>query len=154
MKNYETNIFDVLSALDRKDLKFFDILDEKQLKDISPYMLMKWLSGTNDLAQIYILNETINNYAFSLQKHKELLIDILSICTSGKTKRYKWNKTKKSEKFESTLSVIKDYFGYSSKEAKDALNLLDDKAILAYSEMLGRQEEDLVKIKKELKQRS
>lgn len=154
MKNYETNIFDVLSALDRKDLKFFDSLDEKQLKDISPYMLMKWLSGTNDLAQIYILNETINNYAFSLQKHKELLIDILSICTSDKTKRYKWNKTKKSEKFESTLSVIKDYFGYSSKEAKDALNLLDDKAILAYSEMLGRQEEDLVKIKKELKQRS
>lgn len=151
MPNYSIDIFKILNSLDSKNLEFFNNLEEKELKDIQPYVLMKWLSGTNDELQIYLLNETINPYAFTLQKHKMLLIKLLTISTNGKNKRYKWIKQKSKEKYTNSISVIKEYFQYSTKEALEAFRILKKTDILEYAQQLGRQDEDLKKIKKELK---
>lgn len=153
MSKYSTDIFAVLAALDKKDLSYFESLNEKEMKDLSPFVLMRWLYGTNDAAQVYLLNEVVNTKVFALQKNKELLMGLLSVCTNGKPKRYKWSKGKGSTKYINCVSVIKEYFKYNLKEAKDAFNILKDADILSYAEQLGKQDDDLAKIRKELKQR-
>lgn len=151
MSKYSTDIFSVLSAIDKKDFSFFEKLSEKEMKDISPFILMRWLSGTVEPAQIYLLNELVNSHVFSLQKHKELMIRLLMLCTDGKVKRYKWSKLKNTSNSPNCIGVIKEYFKYNNKEAKDALQLLSKQDILSYAEQLGRQDDELTKIRKELK---
>lgn len=150
---YANDIFAVLSAIDKKNISYFDSLTEKELKDISPYVLMKWLAGTSDPYQVYVLNEIINTRVFNLQKHKELLIALLTVCTDGKSKRYKWMKSKTVSNYGNCISVIKDYFNYNTKDAKEAFNILTEQDILLYADHLGRQDDELTKIRKELKQR-
>lgn len=151
MANYSIDIFKILNAIDKKNLKFFDSLDEKEYKDLQPYVLMKWLSGIDNASQIYLINEIINPYVFKLQKHKELLIKLLTVVTNGKINRYKWLKQKSSSKYANSISVIKEYFNYNTMEAKEAFKILSTEDIINYAEQLGRQDDDLKKIKKELK---
>lgn len=153
MKKYENNIFEVLEAIDKKDESFFDNLTEAQKKDLSPYMLTKWLQGTTDASQIYFLNQFVNHSLFTIQNHKDFLIQLMTICTDGKKKRYKWQKPKKGNNFSKSISVIKEYFKYNEREAKEALPLLSARDILTYAEYLGRQEDDIKQLRKELEQR-
>ena len=79
----------------------------------------------------------------------------MTLCTTGKPQRYFWNKaqSKKSSKTPTVVGVVREYFKYNTIQAIEALPLLDDEDILEYAEQLGRQKEDVAKIKKELKTR-
>jgi hypothetical protein len=66
-----------LRALDLKDRKFRDRLDEEQQKKFSPYLMMRYagnVEGSADLQSYYILaaNEQVNKYFFDISKHPEL----------------------------------------------------------------------------------
>lgn len=154
-KQHKLNIFEVLGRISKKDTNYFGTLTEEEQKALMPLVVMRWLSGTKDARQIYFLNELVNPFVFPLANHKELLVDLMSTCCSGSSQRYKWTKalSKKSSKTPMTVGVIKDYFGYSTTDAVDSLVLLSDSDILSYAEHLGRQPDDIKKIKKELKTR-
>lgn len=154
-KKYKLNIFDVLGKLSKKNSAFYDNLSEDEAKALQPLVVMRWLSGTDDARQVYFLNELVNPFVFPLTKHKKLLVQLMSICTGGRFTKYEWLKTK-SKKGSSTpasLAVVKEYFGYNSRHANDALPLLSDDDILEYAEHLGRQPDVIRTIKKELKAR-
>lgn len=153
-KEYSLNIFDVLKNIDKKNIEFFDSLTEEQRKDIKPFVLMRWLTGSNDPARIMKLNMAVNPYVFQLQNEHELMLRLLFACTDKKTQRYKYIKAQgRTSGFPNTLSVIKEYYKYNNKEAKEALPLLTNDDILEYAAYLGRQKEDIDKIKKELNAR-
>lgn len=152
---HKLDIFRVLNHTSRKDPKFFKELTEEEQKAYQPLIVMRWLTGTTDARQIYFINELVNPFVFTLTKHKELLYFLMTTCTSGKQQRYYWNKalSKKSTKTPTAVSVIKDYFNYSTLHAIEALPLLSTDDILDYAAQLGRQKEDIAKIKKEMKNR-
>lgn len=154
-QKYKLNIFDVLGKLSNGNAAFYDKLTEDEQKALHPLVVMRWLTGADDARQLYFLNELVNPLVFPLTNHKKLLVQLLSICTSGQSKRYKWTKvkSKKTAKATACVSLIKDYFGYNTRHAIDALPLLDDEAILFYAEQLGRQPDEIKVIKKELKSR-
>lgn len=154
-QKYKLNIFDVLGKLSTGDVAFYDKLTEDEEKALQPLVVMRWLTGADDARQLYFLNELVNPLVFPLTNHKKLLVQLLSICTSGRTNRYKWTKakSKKTAKAAASVSVIKDFFGYNTRHATDALPLLDDEAVLFYAEQLGRQPDEIRAIKKELKSR-
>ncbi len=153
-KKYKLDIFDVLKQLSVKNREFYAKLNEEQQKAFMPLIVMRWLSGTRDARQIVFLNELVNPFVFSLYHHKELLAQLMATCTSGSSRRYIWNKAKtKASSTPLALGVIREIFGYNSTHAADALSLLSASDILEYAEQLGRQKDEIAKLKKELKNR-
>lgn len=154
-KKHKLDIFQVLTKLSVKDRKYFKALTEEEQKALAPLVVMRWLSGTRDARQIFFLNELVNPFVFSMSNHKELLVDLMMTSTSGRSQKYFWNKakTRKSSGASKTVEVIRDYFGYSTTQAADALPLLSTEDVLQFAEELGRQPDDIKNIKKELKDR-
>lgn len=155
-QKYKFDIFKILERLSVKDKEFFDVMSPEDLKALHPLVLMRWMSGTTDARQIFFLNEISNVMVFPLTKHKQLLLNLLMISSSGKTKRYFWNKPKNNKKTSTphTVELIKKHFGYSTLEAKDALLLLKDEDILGYAAYHGYQPTEAKAIAKELNERS
>lgn len=154
-KKHKLDIFKTLSHISTKDRNFYSDLTEEERKAFQPRVVMRWLSGTNDARQLYFLNELVNPFVFSLYKHPQLLYNLMTICTSGRSQRYFWNKSlsKKTSTTPEVIKVIKDYLHYSTLHAIESLPLLSNETILEYAEQLGRQKEDISKIKRELKTR-
>ena len=154
-KQFKLDIFNVLKQISTKNVNFYETLTEEEQKAFQPLVVMRWLTGTNDVRQIYFLNELVNPLTFPLSNHKQLLYYLMTICGSGQNQRYQWKKqkTKKNVKLPNTIGVIKQYFRYNSKEANEALPLLTNENILDYADQLGKQSDEIKLIKKELKTR-
>lgn len=155
-KKYKLDIFKVLGRISSKDVEYYRGLTEEEQKALQPLVVMRWLTGTTSAQQIYFLNELVNPFVFNMANHKELLVDLMTVCTSGRSQRYYWNKAqgKRTTKMPTTVGVIREFFSYSTSEAIDALPLLDDDQVLWYANELGRQPDDIKLIKKELKARA
>lgn len=146
------DLFDALNKLSRKDRDYYNTLSESEKKEFLPLIIMRWMSGTKDANQVYLLNEVANPFIFNLHKHKELLADLLVVGASGSGQRYTWlKKCKNSSNAPLTSLVIKETYSYTQSQANDALLLLSDDAIISMAEKLGRQSDEIAKIKKELK---
>ncbi len=154
-KKHKLDIFTVLEQISTKNLNYYDALSEEEQKAFMPLVVMRWLSGTRNARQVYFLNELVNPSVFSLHKHKKFLYYLMTLCTTGSGQRYFWNKTlsKRSSAAPTVNATIREFFGYNSREAADALPLLSNDDVLSYAEQLGKQPDDIRKIKKELKGR-
>lgn len=154
-QDYKLDIFKVLGKISTKKYEYYDELSEEEVKAFQPLVVMRWLTGTKDPAQVYFINELVNPLVFNLDKHKHLLYDMMAISSTGSTTRYQWKKakSKKSTKSPMITKVVRDYYKYSSSDAAEVLPLLSDEDILSYAEELGRQPDDIKLIKKELKLR-
>lgn len=150
---YKLDIFNILDRVSRKDSTFLSTLSEEEVKALQPFLIQRWLSGTSDARQIYFLNEVVNSYIFTLPKHKELLWQLMTICTTGKATRYTWNKLPGSTTTSKPIATrtVSEYFNYSKRDAVSALQLLSMEDVLQYAVELGTQKDDLAKIKKEMK---
>lgn len=155
-KSYALDIFQVLDHINKNDFEYFGSLSAEQQKTIQPYVLMKWMFGTKQPKSIVRLNSRVNPYMFSLgAEHKELLFNLLCTVSDGRSQRYSWNKTgKKGSSAPTCLKLIQEFWGYSPEQAKDALPLLSDDTILDVAQYLGKQSDELTKIKSELKSKS
>ena len=165
-REYKLNLFPLLSNISTKNIKYYDTLTEESLKEFSPYVIMRWLTGCNgadNARQILYLNEFVNPYAFEFAlaerrgvraQHKKLLYNLLTVCTSGRDCRYKFIKTHRSQtKFPISVKIVQEVFDYSFRDAKDALVLLTDENIIGMGEQLGLQKGEIANLKKELRKR-
>lgn len=143
-------LVDILAALDRKDVDFYSNLSVEEQKQIQPFVLMRFLSGTYNKRQVMLVNTVINPYCFTLNNDKDLLWKLLTICTSGKRQKYFWNKPNLTKSDNPVAcKVIQEYFGYNSHDASNALKLLSKDDIISMAEEMGWQDEETNKIRKE-----
>lgn len=147
---YKLDIFSLFNKIDSGDLKFYEKLSNDEKKDYSPLIIMRWLSGCDDHRQIVFLNTLVNTMVFPLAKHIELLSKLLVVASSKNKKRYQWiGQKKSSNKVSNKIKVLSEYFGYSEREAKLNLKLINNNEYEIMANELGWQEEEITKLRKE-----
>jgi hypothetical protein len=93
-KKRELDLTRVLSAVDNKDYNFYDNLTEAELKEFSPYVLMRFVSnvGSNDREIqewfVEMTNEMVNKNHWVLSKEHEKLLWQLYAATGAGIKSY------------------------------------------------------------------
>ena len=83
------NIFkDVLPKLDAGDISFILTLSDKEINELQPYILMKFMSAVKDKNSrdyyLIAVNEVVNKKFWELKDYKDLQLLLLSICGIGK----------------------------------------------------------------------
>lgn len=152
MQKEKFDIFKLIEQLETGDTESVKNFTEEQLKEISPYLLQRWLSCTDDQLQILRLNICCNPYSFELAKHKQLLLKLYGVSVSKTRKRYQWIKQKKNESSKSlSVDVVKQFYGYSTKRAEECVSMFSADDIMEMAKDLGYQKAEIDKLKKELK---
>lgn len=144
------DLFPFLSRLNRRDMSAYDNLTEDQKKEASALVIMRWLSGTSDPAQIVRLNAFANKYIFSLGNEKGLLFKLLAASCTARASRNSWLKGPSSKSSKLAIEAIKQNFQCSTREAKDYQGLLSSADILRYAEDAGWETAQLKKLTTEL----
>lgn len=146
------DIFPLLEQIDRKNYQIWDGLTEEQRKELSPLITLRWMAGTTDPVQLIFLNEIVNVTVFPLGDHKELLLKLLTVCSNGRPKRYKWinYKLTASRKKSRAVELIEQHYSLSPSEAEDTRKLFTTEELLELAESEGWQREELNELKKEL----
>lgn len=155
-KEYKLELWPLLRNISTKNVGYYDSLSEESIKEFQPLVLQRWLTGCNNARQLYFLNELVNPYVFTLGgKHKKLIYDLMTLCTTGKDYRYKYPKAKakRTTTMPKTVAVIKQAYGYNNSDANDAIPLLSDEDIISMAEQHGMQDGEIKELKKELKKR-
>lgn len=158
MANKRFDIFGMLRNIDKQNIPYYTSLPEEERKAFAPVVLMQWMfclerPSDNPLQRI-LLNEVVNPYIFSLHKHPELLYYLMCVSAPGVQQRYKWKKVSSSEsKLPRTIDVVKRAYGYSTKLAEQALPVLTNDDIIEFALDLGMDNDDVKKLKLELKKR-
>jgi hypothetical protein len=87
-QNIDFDLFDALSALDKKDYGYLDRLTEEQRKKFVPYMMTHWMSavkGASDIQGYYLLSveAAANKHLFNEHVMKHPKLQWLMLCASG-----------------------------------------------------------------------
>ncbi|NBO22441.1 hypothetical protein EBU94_03745 [bacterium] len=82
------DLFDAISAIDKKDYGYYDRLTEEQKRKFIPFMLIHWISavkGNSDVQGYYLLstNHHANKYLFNEQIMKNPKLQWLMLCASS-----------------------------------------------------------------------
>lgn len=86
-KTYKLDVFEVLNAIDRRDMTFFDRLSEEERKGFSPYVVLRWLSSVNGpMAEHYLVlaNELVNIDFQALKDYPDLIYRLMAACGAGR----------------------------------------------------------------------
>jgi uracil phosphoribosyltransferase len=87
-QNQELDLFEILTAIDKKDYAYFEKLTEEQQRKFVPYMLTHWVSavkGASDIQGYYVMatDSAVNKHLFNehVQRHPKL--HWLMFCAAG-----------------------------------------------------------------------
>ena len=150
---FKLDIFDLLSKISSKSSgDIYSKLSDDEKKGFAPLVVMRWLSGTSDGAQIVLLNEFVNKSVFPLAKHPHLLMQLLQVANTKSSKRYQWLGVKSKKKNPQSQKVVQQYFDMSAREI-GLMNPFPTKLEIAQmAEELGWQKDELAALNKELKE--
>jgi hypothetical protein len=76
---------DVLPEIDRGNLDFIKNLNEKELKELAPFIIMKFMSGSKKNSEYHLIaiNEIVNKNFWKFSDYKDLQLMLLTICGIG-----------------------------------------------------------------------
>ena len=118
---------DIMSAIDKKDRKFYNNLSDEGKKAFSAWMMMRYCSsvqGRDAANYIYMTNELVNYQFSEVSKHPELQWLLLSACGVGKIQFHPYlkppNSRKKKNKIYEFVSNI-----FPHMKAEDVNNMID-----------------------------
>ena len=159
-KEYKLDMFDLLAALDRRDLKFYSTLTDEQKKAFAGIVAMRWMSVVSDRDQdlceyhIGMVNEAANKHFWNseMQKHPELQYLSLAVSGIGSKQRHQWIKGPAKKSKNKTMKLLTEFYPTANEEELQIffdMNSLE--SILEVAKMLGYQDKQIKELKKELK---
>ena len=111
--------FDFLNAINDTKKNLFE--DPQAAKDYKPFIVNRGLSYFHDTVL----------YANEMNKHPELDKDQqFSFFLNIISRKKRFSKWSKKDATTDSIELVKEYFGYSSEKAKDALSLLSEEHLI------------------------
>ena len=146
------DIFWVLNQLDSKNFELWDQLTEDQRKEVSPFVILRWLTGCADPEQLVMLGEVASTCLFDFGQKKELMLKIFAACTANGGKRYKWVNPKGTTKSSSrALELISLTYRMSLKQAAEVRPQFTTDEVVELAIAQGWQKNEITDLQKELK---
>jgi hypothetical protein len=150
MADRKFDIFEVIKEIEGLQTQFFDKLEEYEVRQIAPYVLMKWMAGVKDKGQLIAINDNVNRVIFAMSKHPKLMYKLLMASATRKDKRVSWIKRPKVDKSNTAVGIVREYYNCSYKDAIRYVKVLNPETIMDMAELLGSSKEIITKLKKEL----
>jgi len=150
MADRKFDIFEVIKEIEGLQTEFFDKLADYDIRQIAPYIIMKWMSGVKDRNQLIAINDNVNRLVFAMSKHPKLMYKLLMASSTRKDKRVSWIKRPKVDKSSISVNIIKEYYNCSYRDALRYVKVTSFEKIIDMAELLGTNKETMTKLKKEL----
>ena len=123
----KVDIFAGFRSLNAGQHDWYDQLDAKQQKTVTPLVFLMWMKSSSDDNHILRLNNGVNRYAFrSLSKHPDVSFSLLSLAARKKQHRYQWVKPPSSKTVkvpEELSSVFLEYFPHASNSEVETYSI-------------------------------
>jgi hypothetical protein len=130
-KKRELELPVVLKAIDQKNYNFYDALTDKQKKEFTAFVMMRFISnapGDRDIQEWFVemTNECVNKNYWSISKHAGLTWKLCTAVGTGIPTFHKYLPTKKIEldKFENLLGEL--YPAMKLDDLKMLASMMDD----------------------------
>ena len=142
----------ILAAIDRKDYEFYDGLTPEHQKQLSPFLLNRYISIVKDgkprhkgtqIEAYYLMatNEQVNTQYFELAKHPKLIWQLLCTVSPGMgTQFHQWVGHKKKDKNNSSKrrKDVERLHPHAKSDELDMLcELYTDKDLKEISKLYG-----------------
>ncbi len=97
-----------LQAMDYRDMDFYMNLSDEHKKEISLWLLMRYMSSSKSAAidHLLVVNDVVNMNFSVISKHPELQWKLLALCGTKKSQFHEWippGKKSKKNKIEEAL---------------------------------------------------
>lgn len=145
----------LLPALDRGDVNFYNKLDDDAKKEFAPLVVMRFFSTVADPNlvphHLIMTNELVNYGFWELSKYPDLQYQLLAYCGSGTKQRHSWiaNPKRSDSKAAELLSDLMTDIPLDEIELLVKLNTFEE--LVEMIEMYGLQEKEIKEFKKKLK---
>lgn len=171
-KEFKLDMFELLTALDKRDFKFYSTLTDEQKKSFAGIVAMRWMSSApysdvmDEIFHILVVNDSANQHFWNseITKHPELQYLMLACCGTGSTKipsraphwaksKHAWIKGPATKKRKNkSMQILSDFYPTANtEELQMFFNMNDADDIIGIAKMMGRQDEQIKELKKELK---
>jgi hypothetical protein len=146
------DIFWLLGQLDRKNHDVWEGLTEEQRKEVSPYVILRWLAGNvEEPEQLVNLADIAAPYAFEFGDEKDLMLKVFAACTVGGPKRYNWVNYKVTAKRKNrAVGLVAETYKWPLRHAAEALHMFTNEELLELAQLQGWQADEVKDLKKEL----
>lgn len=111
---HKLDIFDTLSAIDKRQKNFLSDQPEEARKGFAPPVVLRWaasVDGKKDISEYYLLaiNERANTFSKDLwSQHPDLLYRLMASCGLGSKQRHQWIPFPSKSK---NISKARDFVG-------------------------------------------
>ena len=122
-KESTLSLTDELPAMDFGNKQFYANLSDEHKKEISIWVLMRFMSSSQGDAEHHILmvNDLVNNNFNALSKHPELQWKLLSLCGTHKKQYHPWIAPPKGAKKNRIEDALNDPFPLMKDEDLELL---------------------------------
>ena len=134
---HNTDLFAFFDAMNRGDFSYVDKMDDDEVKGLSPFVLLMWVSGATSNQPIHVMmtDAYCSVMVFKLSKHPRLLLKLFIAANEGiGNTRYKFKKTTITRE-PKQLRMVCAYYQCGLAEAKQYINLLSQDDIKELEEI-------------------
>ena len=126
---------EVFPALDKRNFDFWNSLKEEQRKELSPWLIQRWISSTDASTEwqeyfLQAVNERVNVSMKDLTAHPELQWMLLASCGARKAFRRAWIGTAKAPKKDKIMQFLQELYPAAGEQELELLRALNNETEL------------------------
>jgi len=159
-KKYKLDAFRLLNAIDNRDFKFYDSLNEEEKKGFAGVVAMRWMSSAKNMSSfaemwnIIATNDNVNKNLWSskLSGHPKLIYLTMAMSGIGHYQRHQWINAPSKRNTGPVFDFIRKIYPMASDSELELFLIMNDVGdFVELATDMGWTKPEITKLKNELK---